>query len=107
MSDLEERVRKLERFRYTTLGRMNAYETLTLDLWMQIVEKSDDPIELAEGLRSHYLKQALSPGSFPGVDPTHLDLVSQEYREALEQVLGHLVKLARVAASKSGRPHKG
>jgi hypothetical protein len=48
---LEDRVRRLERFRYSVIGRSNAYETLILDLWMQIVEKTDGPVAMAEEMQ--------------------------------------------------------
>jgi hypothetical protein len=74
---------------------------------MQIVEKADGPVAMAEEMQRVWLKRAEQVPAFPGVDPAHLDVASQEYREALEQVTGQLVRLARVAESKKGAQRKG
>ena len=99
---LEDRVRDLERFRYTMLGRVNALQQLMLDAWFNILRKSaDDLVPAAQELREMWLENAKEPRPFPGVDPVHLDAVAQEYEKALDDLTKELVRLAIAAAPKS------
>lgn len=93
---LEDRVRALEGFRYATLGRFTAQQTLLLSAWNTLLRHhSDDPVATAEDMRRIWLQGADAIAPFPGVDPAHLDAVSQEYRKALEELTEHLIQIAR------------
>lgn len=94
---LEDRIKALEGFRHAMLGRVNAQQTLLLSAWSTLLKHhSDDPVATAEGMRRVWLQVADAPSrSFPGVDPAHLDAVSQEYRAAIEELTEELVRLAR------------
>lgn len=95
--NLEDRVRALEGFRYAMLGQVNAHRTLLLSAWSTILKNhSDDPVATAEDMRRMWLKAAdAPPQAFPGVDPAHLDAVSQEYRVVIEELAEKLVRIAR------------
>lgn len=87
---LEERVRRLEGFRYRALGHINAHSTLLADLWTNVIANSgrERASELLESLSKQWLSDADKPPQMPGVEPAHLDLISQEYRAALETLIG-------------------
>lgn len=93
----EDRIKALEEFRYAMLGRVNAQHVLLLSAWNTLLKHhSDDPVATAEDMRRLWLQGADAPSRpFPGVDPAHLDAVSQEYRAALEELTEELVRLAR------------
>lgn len=102
---LEDRIKALEGFRYATLGRVNALQILLLSAWTTLLKHhSDDPVAAAEDMRRRWLQAADVPSRpFPGVDPAHLDAVSQEYREALEELTEILVQIARGLAKDRGQ----
>lgn len=104
---LEDRVKALEGFRYAVLGQINAQQTLLLSAWSTLLKHhSDDPVATAEDMRRQWLQAAdAPPRSFPGVDPAHLDAVSQEYRAALEELTEVFVQIARGQAK--DREQKG
>lgn len=97
--DLDERVAKLEQFRYRVIGRFNACQAMLFDVWLNYLEKhTDDPVIAAERMRDAWLKRAQLPDrQFPGVDPAHLDLVGQEHYQALDELSAELVRLAHQA----------
>src|ERR1700730_10325170 len=89
---LEDRVRRLEHFRYGMLGRVNALATMHLSLWADYLEKQPgDALAVAERQRTLWFEGAERPPQFPGVDPAHLQLVSQEYHDALGQLSARLI----------------
>jgi hypothetical protein len=94
---LEERVRRLERFRYRTLGMISAQNTMLVDLWCNWLEKNDpDVFATLERLRENWLSNAERPNeAFRGVDPAHLDLVAQEYRDALILLTNEMIQKLR------------
>ena|ERR1700674_2420823 len=94
---LEERIRALEGFRYTTLGRVNACQTLLLSAWELILKHhSDDPVGAVEKMRAQWLEAAETPSRyFPGADPVHLDAVSQEYLSAIDRLSAELLRIAQ------------
>ncbi|MGA0595415.1 hypothetical protein [Enterovirga sp. CN4-39] len=99
---LEDRVRNLERFRYRMLGETNAYRTLLLDAWMQLIEKVPDPVGTAEDMKRIWLSRVDTPAiDLTGIDPVHIDLVSQETSDALGQLTDLLIQYARQAKSAS------
>ncbi len=99
---LEDRVRDLERFRYEMLGRVNALQHMMLDAWINILRKStDDLVPAAEELREKWLENSKKPRPFPGVDPAHLDLVAQEYEQAMDNLTKEFVRLAKAVAPKA------
>jgi hypothetical protein len=116
---LEERVRRLERFRYGMLGRVNALTTMLLSLWADYLHTQPaDALAAAQNQRALWLEGAERPPShaFRGADPDHLQLISQEYRDALEQLSDLLIADARrraeepksnPAATTSRKPRKG
>jgi hypothetical protein len=58
---LEDRIAKLEKFRYAALGFINAQNTVITDLWCNFVKKSDvDPIATVERLKKQWLLTSLS-----------------------------------------------
>lgn len=93
---LEDRIRALEGFRYAMLGRVNAQQTLLLAAWVTLLKHhSDDPLATAEDMRRKWLQVAdAPPGPFPNVDPAHLEAVSQDYRQALEELTEGLIRVA-------------
>ena len=100
---LEDRVRDLEGFRYAMLGRVNALQHLMLDAWFNILRKStDDLVPAAEELREKWLEAAKHRRPFPGVDAAHLELVAQEYEEAMDHLTKEFVRLVTLAAPKAG-----
>jgi hypothetical protein len=96
---LEDRVRELERFRFTMIGRLNACQTLLFDVWLNLLAmRSADPVATVNALRASWLRIAEAPDrTFLDVNPAHLDLVNQEYRHALDKLTGELVRLAQTA----------
>ena len=85
---IEERVRRLEAFRYWALGRINAQNTLLADLWCNFIAASPGSVlATLERLRDQWLADAANPPAAPGLDPAYLELVSQEYRAALESLV--------------------
>ncbi len=101
-SNIEDRLSELERFRYTMLGRVNALQHMMLDAWVNILRKStDDLVPAAEELREMWIENAKKPRPFPGADPAHLDLVAQEYEEAMDDMTKEFVRLAKKAAPKA------
>ena len=102
-SDIEERVRRLERFRFRALGMMNAQATMLMDLWMQFLETADDAA--VNDLAQNWLSDAERAHEFPGADPAELDLISQEYRDALTRLL-QAIHQKRSAGRRSSHPRK-
>jgi hypothetical protein len=96
---LEDRVRELERFRFTMIGRLNACQTVLFDVWLNFLAiRSADPVATVNALRASWLRVAEAPNrTFLDVGPAHLDLVEREYRDALDKLTGELVRLARIA----------
>jgi hypothetical protein len=108
MSDtLEERVRRLEAFSYRALGLLNAQNTILSDRWCNVIANADPQNVLAtlDRLRDQWLGDADKPPYLPGIDPVHLDVVSQEYRDALE-LLVVVMRQKLQAAPTSGHPKK-
>ena len=98
---VEARLRALEGTRLAMLGRMNACQTMLVDAWLIIIMKqSKDPLATASDIREKWLKAGNEPRRFPGVDPVHLDAVSQEYGEAMEDLTAQLLQAVRGAVSK-------
>ena len=99
---IEERLSVLEMFRYATLGRINALQHMLLDAWLNLLRKStDDLVPAAEELREKWLENAKKSRPFPGVEPVHLDLVAQEYEEALDNLTQEFVRLTKAARPKA------
>jgi hypothetical protein len=94
---LEDRVRELERFRFTMIGRLNACQTLLFDVWLKFLAmQSADPVATVDALRTSWLRITEAPDrTLLDLDPAHLDLVNQEYREARDKLTAELVQLAR------------
>jgi hypothetical protein len=89
-AELEERVRRLEAFRYSAIGFINAQNTLISDLWCNFIlnNEPDKVRQTMLRLREHWLADSdKSLVSTEGVDAAHLDLISQQYREALELLI--------------------
>ena len=101
----EDRLRALEGFRYTMLGHVNACETLLITLWVNTIPRlKGDPVEIAELLRSQWLLAATRPArDFPGADPTHLDAVGQEYRDAIDNLSRQIVEYFRNLESRDDK----
>ena len=101
---LEDRVRDLEGTRITIIAHVNACQTLLIGVWANVIPKlQGDPIEIAETFRSAWLEAAETPaGDFPGIDPATLDVIGQEYRDAIDVLSGHLVDYLRGQAPKGG-----
>ena len=104
---VEARLRALEGSRLAMLGRMNAYQTMLVDAWLNIILKqSEDPIVTAKDIGEIWLKAGDEPRDFPGVDPAHLDAVSQEYGEAMEDLIAQLLQAVQGAVSKEGKSRR-
>ncbi len=98
---VEARLRALEGSRLAMLGRMNACQTMLVDAWLNIILKqSEDPVATAKDIGDIWLKAGDEPRDFPGVDPARLDAVSQEYGEAMEDLIAQLLQAVRGAVSK-------
>lgn len=94
--NVEDRLRRLEAFRYAALGTINAQTTIITDLWCNFIAKEPDPVAIMNRLKAGWLSDAENPTrSFSGVDPAHLDLVSQEYREAIERLADAMLRKLR------------
>ena len=96
---IENRIAKLEEFRYRTLGRVNAIQTLLFDAWLTLLQNhTDDPVAAAEAMRARWMKRADLPDrQFPDADPAHIDLVGQEHMLALDELTAELIRLAHQA----------
>jgi hypothetical protein len=92
-------VRALEGFRYTMLGEANAVRTLLFAAWHTLLSDHSDPIHAAQTMRDTWLASADHPPAFPGVDPAHLDAVSQEYRTAIDRLTAELLQIAQGLAT--------
>ena len=101
---LEDRVRALEGSRIRMIARMNAYQTLIIGLWVNMIPKiKGEPLEIAETLRSAWLEAAEKPSrDFPEVDPATLDVHGQEYRDVIDELSGQIVGYFRGQAPKGG-----
>jgi hypothetical protein len=90
---LETRVRRLEGFRYRMLGMVNAQNALLVDLWCNWLAKNDpEPLVTLEKLRENWLANAERPNeAMRGIEPAHLDVVSQEYRDAVIRLTNDLI----------------
>jgi hypothetical protein len=91
--DLEERVRRLERFRYHALGRINALSTILMTLWVQHLESQPvDPHSQVNSLRKKWLAGVDDHQPvLKGAEPAHAQMVLEEYREALDHLSGLLL----------------
>jgi hypothetical protein len=94
MSDqIEERLRRLEKFRFQALGFINAQNTLITDLWSNFIDSAADPLKQAKRLQKAWLADVDKPSRrLRGGDPFELDLVHQEYRAALEMLTDELIR---------------
>lgn len=94
-STLEDRVRRLEAFRYSMLGQINATRTVLFAVWHILLDRHfADPVGFVQQVRETWLKSAMNLGDFPGVDPAHLDAISQEYEKAIDDLTKHLLRIA-------------
>ena len=101
---LEDRVRALEGTRIRMIGRINACQTLVISALVNVIPKlQGDNLEIAETFRSAWLEAAEKPTQdFPGIDPATLDVLGQEYRDAIDELSGQLVDYFRGQAPKGG-----
>jgi len=96
VADVEKRLESLERYRFKALGRINALETLLMELWLDFAGRSEvSRADFIRGVRKVYLERADYPQRhFVGADPAEIDLIGQEYRESLSQILANLERIA-------------
>ncbi len=101
---VEARLRALEGSRVAMIGRINACQTLVVGLWANVIPKlQGDPVKIAETLRSEWLRGAEKPArEFPGIDPATLDVIGQEYRDAIDDLSSQIVDYFRAKAPKDG-----
>ena len=101
---LEDRVRALEGTRVRMIGRINACQTLVIGVWVNVIPKlQGDNLEIAETFRSAWLEGAEKPiRDFPELDSATLDVLGQEYRDAIDDLSGQLVDYFRGKAPKGG-----
>lgn len=105
MDTIENRIQRLEKSRYKMIGRINALQTIALSGWTKtILETQSDPVGYAEAIRKQWLSTADQPQrSFHGADPAEIDLISQEYLDALDDLTGQIVSFVRSRAPKAGQ----
>lgn len=105
-NSLENRVRELEASRLRLVARINALQMMAIGAWCHISLHESDPIAFAERLIATWKQGASSPQSFPGVDPSLLDVLSQEYQETVEELSRHLIEFVTREATKLGHPRR-
>jgi hypothetical protein len=103
---LEERVYQLEQFKFRMEARANVYQQMLIMLLMQVLEKTSDPVREAELLLTAWERAADQPAFFPGIDPSYLDALAQEYQDALREIGAFLLRDARSVAPKKGQRRK-
>lgn len=96
---LDERVRKLEEFRYRVIGRFNACQSLLFEIWLEHLKlNTADPVGYAEAMRQKWMKESETfADTTRGADPAALAMIQAEHQKALDELSGLLVRLARQA----------
>ena len=108
MSDqTEDRLRRLERFRYSALARINVCQSIAVGAWGYICLEAPDPLALTKAVTDARKEGSKTMRSFPGADPAHLDLLSQEYQEAVDAVSKEVLAHVQKAIAKSGPRNNG
>jgi hypothetical protein len=82
---LEQRVQRLERFRYRMLGMINVQNTIIADLVCEQLFTEDYPSQALEALKQNWLVRTEQPTqALRSIDPAEGDLIAQEFREAVD-----------------------
>jgi hypothetical protein len=85
---LQERVERLERFRYRMLGVINAQNVIIADLLCdnQLIPE-EHSFQALEALRKNWLVGLNRPtGALRSADPVEGDLIAQEFQEAVDRL---------------------
>jgi hypothetical protein len=89
---LEDRVRRLEGYRYKAVGEINAQRTLLVTALATLIRRSSFPAaQELKILRETWLPSSpQAPKIFPGIDPSEIGAFQQEYEASIEGLLAEL-----------------
>jgi hypothetical protein len=101
MSDLERRIAALEADRIRHLALINMLTTTAENLWSVLMQKGviADPVQFAKD----YLRMPTETRTFPGVDPSYIDVLSQDYEERTAEFRGRILTEALRLQQKKDR----
>jgi hypothetical protein len=80
---LEDRVRELERFRYGASARIHALQTAAISALTILALDLDEPMAFAENLTKAWARGAEAVAASPGADPAQMDMLAQEFQDAI------------------------
>jgi hypothetical protein len=92
MTQLVERIQRLEEARYKTVGQLNALRTIAMTALLKAIQSSPlPPVEAVSQLRAAWLPESpAAPKIFPGIDPGDLAAFQQEYEASISGLLADL-----------------
>jgi hypothetical protein len=80
---LEDRIRELEHFRFTANARIHALQTAAVSALTILALDLSDPLAFAENLTKAWGRGAEAVAASPGADPAQMDLIAQEFQDAI------------------------
>jgi len=80
---LEDRIRELEHFRFTANARIHALQTAAISALTILALDLENPMPFAENLTKAWMRGAEAVAASPGADPAQMDLIAQEFQDAI------------------------
>lgn len=108
MSSIEERLARLETQQLQAIGRINACQTLLVNLLLDLALRAPDPVEAAQQMRQTWQAgalQTLKPR--PGSDPARTAVLMQEYEQAIDHLSAQLVEAVREVHNRDSKSGSG
>jgi hypothetical protein len=92
---LEDRVRELEQFRFAATARINALQTAAVSALTILALDLEDPFPFAENLTKAWVRGAEAVIAVPGADPAQLDMLAQEFQDAIARLSAVFLQTVR------------
>jgi hypothetical protein len=103
MSNLEDRIERLEKRTVHQTARINVIEKAALTALAELILQMDDPLGYLAQMKQLWLGRPSMPQGFHGADPAYLDLISAEQDMALADMVrileGHIGNLVERRSS--------
>jgi hypothetical protein len=104
---LEDRVRELEQFRFAATARINALQTAAVSALTILALDLEDPFPFAENLTRAWARGAEAVVAVPGADPAQLDMLAQEFQDAIARLSAVFLQTVRNEFAKQQKLRPG